>query len=514
MSLDVEKPDGVYDPEGNQFDPDKPDSADLKKTPLIVKVYGLLCIIGGVITVPIAVLFAVAVVWTLLVHPEEILSSVDLTLATVVSVLQFIVITVSAAAFFVFGVLLMRNRRRYAARWAYALIVLMLVRVLLDIMLDGLGPQLIWPIIQLAILLALSVTMDPSLHEERELQRRLRSMEDRSAAEAGTLGRDPEGKGYIELNFFNLFWVFVVCSVLGLVIETVFHMVWVDPGHYQDRAGMLFGPFSPIYGFGAMLMTIALNRFYKSNPLIIFVVSAVIGGAFEFFVSWFMQTAFGAVAWNYTGMTLFGVRGALPGAHVHAVHDHVGLARVRVDQVVPALPAEAHQRHPVEDPLFVHHHLRGPHARERHDDAAGARLLVRARVGRAGRYAGRAVLRKALRQRLHGESLPEHDHHAVRHEPCGRPARDELAGKRRRLECLERQCCQREAVGRQLKLEQQLVCGRVGRRRRQGCGQCEFGCEQRGHAGGRHGFCVVVRADFGREMRLWQAEGGAASSWR
>ena len=149
--------------------------------------------------------------------------------------------------------------------------------------------------------------MDPSLHEERELQRRLRSMEDRSAAEAGTLGRDPEGKGYIELNFFNLFWVFVVCSVLGLVIETVFHMVWVDPGHYQDRAGMLFGPFSPIYGFGAMLMTIALNRFYKSNPLIIFVVSAVIGGAFEFFVSWFMQTAFGAVAWNYTGMTLFGV---------------------------------------------------------------------------------------------------------------------------------------------------------------------------------------------------------------
>ena len=190
---------------------------------------------------------------------------------------------------------------------AYALIAINIVGTLIEIMLHGFGENLIGAGVQLAILTIISVTVDPTLREERRRERIERDAELEREAKAGTLGRAKRDRGFIELDFFNLFWVFVVCCFLGLVIETVYHMVVVDPGVYQDRAGMLFGPFSPIYGFGAVLMTVALNRFYKSNFIVIFLVSAIIGGLFEAAVSWFMQTAFGAVAWDYTGSTIFGL---------------------------------------------------------------------------------------------------------------------------------------------------------------------------------------------------------------
>lgn len=84
-------------------------------------------------------------------------------------------------------------------------------------------------------------------------------------------------------------------------MESIFHVVVVDPGHWQDRAGLLYGPFSPIYGCGALIMTLCLNRFYKANFISIFLVAAVLGGAFEYVVSWWMQYTYGAVAWDYTG---------------------------------------------------------------------------------------------------------------------------------------------------------------------------------------------------------------------
>lgn len=291
----------------NQLDPSVPSTTEAKKIPLIIKVYAVLCTLSGVGTLPSVAVFMWQVI-TALINDNAAAKLGDNTLVAVGLIVAGIMLSAaSAIILIVFGLDLIKDQRRNAARLSYVLIAFTVVELLVDVMLQGIGPFLLRPAVQLVILIALSATVDPTLRQERELQRRLQEMLDRDAAAEGMLGRDETGEGYIKLNYFNLFWVFFVCSVLGLILEEVWHMVVVDPGVYQDRAGMLFGPFSPIYGFGAVLMTMALNRFYKKNPLIIFLVSALIGGAFEVFVGWFMQTSFGVVSWSYSHIRLFGM---------------------------------------------------------------------------------------------------------------------------------------------------------------------------------------------------------------
>ncbi len=186
-----------------------------------------------------------------------------------------------------------------------ALLLDVVTLILAHMMLFGISSILIFYGLMLALLIALHSYFDPQLALERANEdtqhETLKEMLHASSERTYVPGR-PLGKGYITLNFFNLFWIFVIAAILGLVIETIYHAIVF--GGYQDRAGILWGPFSPIYGFGAVIMTIALNRFHSKPIWLIFLVSAVLGGAFEFCVSYFMEYAFGITAWNYTGTFL------------------------------------------------------------------------------------------------------------------------------------------------------------------------------------------------------------------
>jgi uncharacterized membrane protein len=111
-----------------------------------------------------------------------------------------------------------------------------------------------------------------------------------------------EARDCSPLNYYHLFWIFIIASFVGLVLETVYHFVVF--GGYESRVGLVWGPFSPIYGCGAVLFTLLSRGRHverKSRVIItVFLTCAFAGTILEFMTSWLMQSFFGVVAWDYS----------------------------------------------------------------------------------------------------------------------------------------------------------------------------------------------------------------------
>ena len=100
------------------------------------------------------------------------------------------------------------------------------------------------------------------------------------------------------LNPYKLFWVFVIGGVFGYVVETIYCLI--QRGVLESRQGLLYGPFSQIYGFGAVVMIMILEPLLKKDDRWLFIGGALVGGAFEYIASVFQEFAFGTVSWNYS----------------------------------------------------------------------------------------------------------------------------------------------------------------------------------------------------------------------
>lgn len=264
--------------------------------------YFILLLVAAVFLIPFTLYLFIETSSKLIAHPE--LHNLTLTLVVFGLDLAF-------SAALIVGLFLLAHRIfTVSGAHRVALCGLTLLAdtavIMCHLMVFGISlPLILYGLIAL-LLIALHSYWDPQLADERanrktqteSLHDMLHDSRDERTVEKGKV----KGHGYITLNFFNLFWIFTICSVLGLVIETIFF--YAIHGYYMNRTGMLFGPFSPIYGFGGLLMTIALNRLHNRNIILIFIISALIGGAFEYFTSWYMQTAFGVTAWNYSGTFL------------------------------------------------------------------------------------------------------------------------------------------------------------------------------------------------------------------
>lgn len=105
-------------------------------------------------------------------------------------------------------------------------------------------------------------------------------------------------------SLYKLFWIFVFWGFLGYVVEMLF--CYVKIGSFESRQGLIYGPFSQIYGFGAVLIVLALTPVSKKGGFWLFLGSALLGGIFEYLCSIIQEFLVGTVSWQYTEFSVSG----------------------------------------------------------------------------------------------------------------------------------------------------------------------------------------------------------------
>lgn len=100
--------------------------------------------------------------------------------------------------------------------------------------------------------------------------------------------------------FDKIFWLFLSCSLIGDIIETAY--CYMISGTLMSRSSLIYGPFSVVWGLGAVLLTIVLQKFIGREDRHIFLAGCLIGGVYEYACSVFTEVFFGTTFWDYSDM--------------------------------------------------------------------------------------------------------------------------------------------------------------------------------------------------------------------
>lgn len=100
------------------------------------------------------------------------------------------------------------------------------------------------------------------------------------------------------ITYFTLFYLFLLGSVFGFVLEGLWCIIKV--GHWENHSALVWGPFCIVYGFGVVAIYLFSCWFHKKNIFLQFVVFSVAGAVVEYFTSLFQELLFGSVSWDYS----------------------------------------------------------------------------------------------------------------------------------------------------------------------------------------------------------------------
>ena len=109
------------------------------------------------------------------------------------------------------------------------------------------------------------------------------------------------------LTFNKLFIIFLIGSIFGNYYEMflgfIANLFKTGTIVIRTSQGLIYGPFSPIYGIGAVIMTtIFAEKNYKWLKLIL--LASLIGGLYEFIGALIQENLFGIISWDYSSHPL------------------------------------------------------------------------------------------------------------------------------------------------------------------------------------------------------------------
>ena len=109
----------------------------------------------------------------------------------------------------------------------------------------------------------------------------------------------------------QIFAYFIIYSVFGYIGETLF--AFIVEGVIESRQSFLYGPFCAIYGLGAVVMIVGLQKFKKKNSTLI-IGGIILGAITEYTVSLIGELVFGVKWWDYSEMA-FNIHGRICAAY-------------------------------------------------------------------------------------------------------------------------------------------------------------------------------------------------------
>ncbi|MGN0468474.1 MAG: hypothetical protein ACI4GY_07110 [Acutalibacteraceae bacterium] len=132
------------------------------------------------------------------------------------------------------------------------------------------------------------------------------------------------------INFLRFVLIFFFYSAAGWAVESTYCSI--GEKRFINR-GFLTGPMCPIYGTGALVMTVFLYNPFYDRPLLVFLLGMLLCDIVEYITSFLMETLFHSRWWDYT-YEFLNIRGRICLKHtlywgvasvgfVYVIHPHI-----------------------------------------------------------------------------------------------------------------------------------------------------------------------------------------------